>query len=391
MKPLLIFGIITILATPGCSQTSNQNKKSSGNNSVHVGGGCDGCQAIYESSAPFEKLKSVDTLPDFNEKGPKIEISGIVYQRDGKTPAKDIVIYVYHTDQTGHYTPKGNSTGAGRRHGYIRGWMKTDKNGFYSFYTLKPAPYPNAKVPAHIHVIVKEPDKNEYYLDEYLFEGDPNLKGNESGDKPRGGNGILKLVQDKDGKMHGTRHIFLGLNIPDYPYSGLQKLNSGLALGANCPAFEPVHLSGADSGKKVCPMCRYGYGQGVMIWFNHANVDQMKNFAKNFETEMIHRGEKKLRVFLVYMNPFYNQNDAKGLEILGRKLRTWCDEQNLKHVAMLWVPSPIDAATCGKYKINPEAKNTVFIYKKRTVVDKWVNIEYDNETFEMILKKLDEL
>ena len=43
----------------------------------------------YEwSHSPFEKLTNTGNLPDYNEKGPKLEISGIVYQRDGKTPAK---------------------------------------------------------------------------------------------------------------------------------------------------------------------------------------------------------------------------------------------------------------------------------------------------------------
>ena len=86
---------------------------------------------------------------------------------------------------------------------------------------------------------------------------------------------------------------------------------------------------------------------------------------------------------------FYKENNTEGQTILGRKLRKWCDEQGLKHVAMLWVPSPVDAKTCGLYKVNPEAKNTVFVYKKRTVVAKWVNMEYNNELIKELLKKID--
>jgi protocatechuate 3,4-dioxygenase beta subunit len=87
------------------------------------------------------------------------------------------------------------------------------------------------------------------------------------------------------------------------------------------------------------------------------------------------------------MNPFHSQNSATGQEILGRKLRKWCDEQGLKHVALLWVPSPEDPKTCRLYNINPEAKNTVFIYKKRKVVDRWVNIEYNDEMLKKILQE----
>jgi protocatechuate 3,4-dioxygenase beta subunit len=211
MKQLLFFAIVIIVGLPGCAQTSNQSK-----HTKHVGGNCEGCEAIYEGSVPFEKLTNTATLPDHNEPGPKLEISGIVYQRDGKTPAKDVVLYVYHTDQTGHYTPAPDAKGWGKRHGRIRGWMKTDKNGYYHFYTLKPAAYPGTNIPAHIHITLKEPDKNEYYIDEYLFEGDPLLTATErSRLEKRGGSGIISLEQ-KNGMLQGKRDITLGLNIPGY-------------------------------------------------------------------------------------------------------------------------------------------------------------------------------
>lgn len=202
--------LLIITSLSACSQTSNQSK-----NTKHVGGNCEGCEAIYEGSIPFEKLTNAATLPDYNEPGPKMEISGIVYQRDGKTPAKDVVVYVYHTDQTGHYTPAPDAKGWGKRHGRIRGWIKTDKNGFYHFYTLKPAAYPGTNIPAHIHITLKEPDKNEYYIDEYLFEGDPLTATERSRQDKRGGSGIISLEQ-KNGMLHGKRDIVLGLNIPGY-------------------------------------------------------------------------------------------------------------------------------------------------------------------------------
>ena len=392
---IFLCSILFLVQGTGCTQNKNKSSvNSSYDPTKKVGVSCEGCEAIFESPIPFEKLNSIDTLPDFNEPGPKIEISGIVYQRDGRTPARDVIIYVYHTDQTGHYSKKGDDPdsyreGWGQRHGYIRGWMKTDKNGFYQFYTLRPVPYPKANIPAHIHVTVKEPDKNEYWIDEYLFDDDPLLTETERKKaENRGGDGILKMVPQPNGISHGTRHILLGVNVPNYPFAGLPKLKSGLALGSNCPAFDPLHLSGADSGKKACPMCKYGYGQGIMVWFNHANLDQMSEFAKKLEIEMERRGEKKLRVFLVYMNPFYNQSTKEDEGILGRKIRKWCDEQGLKKLAMLWIPSPVDEKTAGLYQINPDAKNTVFVYKQRKILAKWVNIEYDDASLNAILKTL---
>jgi len=187
-----------------------------GQSNPRIGGSCEDCEAIYESPIAFEKLSWTDTLPDFNEPGPKMVISGKIYQADKKTPAAGVVLYVYHTDQTGKYTPSPDQKGHSRKHGRLQGWVKTNQNGEYKFYTLKPAHYPGNQAPAHIHCIIKEPNKNEYWIDEFLFDDDPVLSADErKRQEKRGGNGIV-LLQQKNGMLSAERNIFLGMNIPNY-------------------------------------------------------------------------------------------------------------------------------------------------------------------------------
>lgn len=201
--------ISLMVATRGCSQNTHPGQL--------VGGGCEGCEAIFGSPIPFNQLNWIDTLPDFNEPGPRMVISGIVYKPDGKTPAKGVVLYVYHTDQTGHYTNRDKEKAWAGRHGYIKGWLKTNDKGQYKFYTLKPAAYPGRNIPAHIHPVIKEQDKNEYYIDEYLFEDDPLLtEAEKKKQEGRAGSGIIQLVE-KNGILEGKRDIILGLHIPGYP------------------------------------------------------------------------------------------------------------------------------------------------------------------------------
>lgn len=209
MKQLLLAPLLLILlAQTGCAQNNHRQPV--------IGGRCEGCEAIHETPIAFNKLPWIDTLPDFNEAGPKIVISGIIYKIDGKTPAPNIVLYVYHTDQKGNYSLKGNETGWGKRHGYIRGWMHTNEKGEYKFYTLRPASYPNSTAPQHIHPTIKEPGKNEYWIDEFVFDDDPNLTATERNKLPqRGGSGIIKL-RNENGILKGERNIILGKNVPDY-------------------------------------------------------------------------------------------------------------------------------------------------------------------------------
>ena len=218
MKKAIPILFLACLSLAGCAQTSPANNRN--NPEIPVGGPCEGCEAIYESPVPFDKLGPIDTIENFNEPGPKLEISGTIFHRDGKTPAGDVVMYFYHTDQKGLYPKKGNENGWAKRHGYLRGWLKTDKNGSYKFYTLLPASYPEGRNPKHIHATIKEKGLGEYWIDDFLFEGDPFLE--KSNRPPRGGNGVVAPVL-KGGLLRATRNITLGLNVPGYPEGVVRK------------------------------------------------------------------------------------------------------------------------------------------------------------------------
>ncbi|MCA9742882.1 MAG: intradiol ring-cleavage dioxygenase [Deferribacteres bacterium] len=178
-------------------------------------GACDGCEAVFEYGG--RGLAAVDTLPDFKDPGPKLKLTGTIYKPDGKTPAADVILYIYHTDQTGVYPTRGDEQGWARRHGYLRGWIKTGNDGKYAFYTLKPASYPNRSIAAHVHPILLEPDGKYYWLGSYLFDDDPLLNSRERARKsPRGGHpGLLHLEREGE-LLVGKRDIILGRNVPEY-------------------------------------------------------------------------------------------------------------------------------------------------------------------------------
>jgi len=179
-----------------------------------VGGGCDGCDLLF---AGMPSTLSHETVIGQNETGELLELSGVIYKKDGRTPAPNIILYIYHTDNDGFYKAAANQQVA-TRHGRLRGWMKTNDDGAYKFTTVKPAHYPSGGFPAHIHPTVKEPDKNEYYLDDFEFEGDKFHTAAYLVKLPkRGGNGIVKLTKNERGVWTGKRDIVLGLNIPNYP------------------------------------------------------------------------------------------------------------------------------------------------------------------------------
>jgi protocatechuate 3,4-dioxygenase beta subunit len=162
-------------------------------------------------------LNAVDTLPGFQDADTKIRVTGVIYKPDGVTPAEGVILYIYQTNKEGIYPSRGNEKDWAKRHGYIRGWMKTDHTGRYTFYTMKPGTYPSRSDAAHIHPTILEPDGRYYWVDEYLFEGDPLITPRQrSSEAPVGGtSGILKLK--RVGRLWvGERNFILGRNVKGY-------------------------------------------------------------------------------------------------------------------------------------------------------------------------------
>jgi len=76
------------------------------------------------------------------EKGERLVISGTVFKADGKTPAPGVLMYAYQTDNTGHYSKKGNEKGIQKWHGHLHGWCKTNSRGYYEIRSIRTARYP---------------------------------------------------------------------------------------------------------------------------------------------------------------------------------------------------------------------------------------------------------
>ncbi len=349
-----------------------------------VGGGCDGCELMFVGMPA--NINPVDTSAGWEEKGQKLLITGTVYKLDGKTPAPDVVIYYWQTDNNGYYSPKEGMDDAAKRHGRIRGWVKSDENGKYAIYTIRPAPYPNTDIPAHIHTSIKEPNiENEYYLDEFVFDDDKLLTGDKrKAFENRGGSGVLRVLISGDLQI-AEHNIILGLNIPDYPETIKTEKQSGLQIGEDNPSFIPFHAWGPDKGKRTCPVCKYGRYHGIIYFVgNHPDWSDIKKWLAFLEQESIARS-KYLKAYFVYGN----DNDYSAAT-RQQELANIGTELNLKNIALTYVPSMTDTESeVNLNKINPAVENTFLVYRHRTIVDKFIDLKPTAENFKKIAATLD--
>lgn len=160
--------------------------------------------ALYDYSET--NLNNTDTIADFASKAEKLKISGTIYQSDGITPAKDVILYISQPDENGNYQLKRDANR--KRYVHHSAWIKTDADGKYTFYTFMPGKLLRTKELKQIHRIIKEPGKPEQELASFFFNDDPLIPELTLACQAEAAKSMLR-IEEKDGMYVATRDIRL--------------------------------------------------------------------------------------------------------------------------------------------------------------------------------------
>ena len=141
--------------------------------------------------------------------------------------------------------------------------------------------------------------------------------------------------------------------------------DSGPAVGANLPAFEPTHVTGPDAGTETCPVCKYGSRPAVQAWINGADEKDVKAIVKALEGSVKKNDKVEMKAFVMFI----------GDAAIAPKLKELAKDTESKNVALTYLPKSSPAL--GDYSINTDAeiKSTVLVYKDRVLSQKFVNLE----------------
>ncbi len=173
---------------------------------------CEWCGAGDAPPNPSAKI----VIPPEGEPGEPLIISGTVFRENGRTPAAGVTVYAYHTNAAGIYPKRTPNDGRPQwRHGYLRGWMRTGRDGRYEFSTIKPAAYPGRTEPAHIHLTISGTNYPEYsgtlwFATDHLIT--PELRARNAAivaTRSMRPASILTLKRDERGVLRGTHDIRL--------------------------------------------------------------------------------------------------------------------------------------------------------------------------------------
>lgn len=387
---LLFFTGITLTGCVGQGGEDANNGRASKDPTSPVGGPFENSEFTYYGIPRI--ISPTDTSPGWKQNGQKILLTGTILQPDGRTPAPGVLLYYYHTNVEGRYRTDPHEARnmppneLGQTHGCIRGWVRSDSSGTYRIYTVRPGTYPTRDEPAHIHATIKEPnDVNEYYIDDLVFDDDPILTSQRRRKmENRGGSGVLRLVQQGD-LLVGERDIYLGRNIPGHPAHVAEPARSGPDIGEDVHSFTPYHAWGPDMGTKTCPVCKYGWYHGILYFVgNRPDRTAIAAWLRFLEDESRKR-DKYLKAYFIYGNEqdYDRTSRSNELEQLGRSLA-------LERVALTFVPSLTDTASeVHLNHIDPNAVNTLILYKRSKVIANFIDLEPTKTSFAMVRQALD--
>ena len=150
-------------------------------------------------------LAAAARIAPLGEPGTSMKLRGRAVRPDG-SPAGDAIVFAYHTDRDGLY----DQPAAGEHSWRLKGWARTDRDGRFTFETIRPGPYPNRRVPAHVHFTLFLPDGERFHAGEAKFDDDPLVSHAERANSQRAGEfGEVRPVR-REGKVE---HVELTLRI----------------------------------------------------------------------------------------------------------------------------------------------------------------------------------
>lgn len=154
---------------------------------------------FYRPNAPLRQDLTYNNL-----KGNPVELKGVVYASDCKTPLKNALVEIWHCNTEGDYDNSSDNYNQ-------RGSWKTNEEGEYSFKTILPGKYLNETLyrPAHIHFRITESNHNELVSQVY-FKNDPDIEKDPWASKSKAKLRILPItLEDTKGNLTINFNIYL--------------------------------------------------------------------------------------------------------------------------------------------------------------------------------------
>lgn len=107
----------------------------------------------------------------------------------------------------------------------------------------------------------------------------------------------------------------------------------------------------------------------IQVWINKDDSNNVAKLVKQLNGAMLANKDKKLKAFFIFL----------GDEKLSPALTAIAEKANANDVCLAYLSPKDEAIKAYKVNLDPAVKNTVMLYKRRTVTSKIVNLVADEK------------
>jgi hypothetical protein len=159
--------------------------------------------------------------------------------------------------------------------------------------------------------------------------------------------------------------------------------NSGLKPGEMVSPFHPKHVVGPLAGSENCFPCTFGNRPQVQVWINGDNDANVSSIAKTLGVAMDKYKSTEFKALVVFVTN--NPNDAK----LADKLKAVAKATKSEKVGMAIIGKSDSALQDYKINTSADVKNTVLVYKNKSVASSMVNLKADTNGLKSLNTAID--
>jgi protocatechuate 3,4-dioxygenase, beta subunit len=136
---------------------------------------------------------------------------------------------------------------------------------------------------------------------------------------------------------------------------------SGLQKGDDIESWNPIHVAGPNKGTNACPVCTYMTLPAVVIFTKDG--PNLPALAVRLQDLVNRKKDTQLKGFVVV------------LDSTPDRLRQMAGDAGITQIGICY-PDPVERDhDLQIYKINPQADNTVMVYKNYKVTANFVNLD----------------
>ncbi len=154
-------------------------------------------------------------------------------------------------------------------------------------------------------------------------------------------------------------------------------INSGLKLGESPSPFQVVDVTGPMKGKQLCYRCKFGPAP-VLAAFINGDAKKSEKLLTDLQKIVDAHKAQGLKSFVVYMSG-PESKDAIQKAAADAKIT----------IPLTFLPKGAKEEDIATYKISPDAKNTVLIWKQSEVKGNFVNVDAAGASATEVSKAVD--